>query len=124
MTAPIPLDSVDDVSFGPDGLIPAIIQEASTQRVLMLGYMNAQSLDLTLATGRVVFWSRSRGELWRKGDTSGNIQIVRSLSLDCDGDALLVSVDQTGPACHTGTTSCFDRGSLFVAADPEGDATR
>lgn len=112
--------NISDVAFGPDGLVPAIIQEATTGRVLMLGYMNATSLEQTLSGGRVVFWSRSRGELWRKGDTSGNIQVVQSVSLDCDGDAILVTVNQTGPACHTGDDSCFDRGAFSLPPATEG----
>ena len=103
---------LSDIAFNSDGLIPAIIQDHATSRVLMLGYMNAESLQLTVDTGRVVFWSRSRKELWRKGDTSGHIQLVRSLEVDCDADALLLKVEQVGPACHTGATSCFDVSSL------------
>jgi phosphoribosyl-AMP cyclohydrolase len=93
---------------GPDGLIPAIVQADGTGEVLMLGYMDDESLRRTLTTGRVTFWSRSREEYWRKGDTSGHIQLVRSVALDCDGDALLVRVEQVGPACHTGARTCFD----------------
>jgi len=94
--------------FAADGLIPAVIQEEGTKHVLMLGYMNDEALRRTLTEGRVTFWSRSRRELWRKGDTSGNTQHVRGAALDCDGDALLVTVRQHGPACHTGMHSCFD----------------
>src|SRR3712207_6504433 len=96
------------VRFAANGLLPAIIQEESTGRVLMLGYMNAEALRRTLTEGRVTFWSRSRQEFWRKGDTSGNVQHVRGEALDCDADALLVTVHQVGPACHTGAHSCFD----------------
>lgn len=94
--------------FKHDGLLPAIVQEESTKDVLMLGYMDAEALRRTLTEGRVTFWSRSRQEYWRKGDTSGNAQYVRGAALDCDGDTLLVTVHQVGPACHTGAHSCFD----------------
>ncbi|MEO8529089.1 MAG: phosphoribosyl-AMP cyclohydrolase [Pseudolysinimonas sp.] len=94
--------------FDVNGLIPAIIQEESTKDVLMLGYMDAEALRRTLTEGRVTFWSRSRQEYWRKGDTSGNVQFVRGAALDCDGDTLLVTVHQVGPACHTGAHACFD----------------
>ena len=96
------------VKFAADGLLPAIIQEHGTKDVLMLGYMNEEALRRTLTEGRVTFWSRSRQEYWRKGDTSGNRQYVRGAALDCDADALLVTVDQHGPACHTGAHACFD----------------
>ena len=89
------------------GLVPAIVQDATTQQVLMMAYMNAESLQRTLDTGETVFWSRSRQELWHKGATSGNIQTVREIYADCDGDTLLVMVDPAGPACHTGAVSCF-----------------
>ena len=95
-------------SFGADGLLPAIIQQHDTREVLMLGYMDAEALRRTLTEGRVTFWSRSRQEYWRKGDTSGNHQYVRGAALDCDGDTLLVQVEQLGPACHTGAHACFD----------------
>lgn len=94
--------------FGEGGLIPAIIQQWDSKDVLMLGYMNEEALRRTLTEGRVTFWSRSRQEYWRKGDTSGNRQFVRGAALDCDGDAVLVTVDQHGPACHTGAHACFD----------------
>jgi phosphoribosyl-AMP cyclohydrolase len=105
---------LDRAVFTADGLLPAIIQEESTGRVLMLGYMNEEALRRTLTEGRVTFWSRSRQEFWRKGDTSGNMQFVRSAALDCDGDTLLVTVEQVGPACHTGAHSCFDVDPLDV----------
>jgi phosphoribosyl-AMP cyclohydrolase len=91
----------------PDALIPAIVQDSTTQEVLMLAYMNAQSLELTLTTGKATYWSRSRNELWVKGATSGHYQDVQAISLDCDGDAILIQVIQTGAACHTGVRSCF-----------------
>lgn len=92
----------------PDGLVAAIAQQHDTGEVLMLGWMDEEALRRTLASGRATYYSRSRREYWRKGDTSGHIQEVRSVALDCDGDALLVQVDQTGAACHTGTRTCFD----------------
>ena len=91
------------------GLIPAIVQHAETGEVLMLAYMNAQALHLTLETGQAHFWSRSRGELWHKGATSGNTQHVTGVRVDCDGDALLVRVQPAGPVCHTGERTCFYR---------------
>ena len=101
---------VDDagVVFGADGLIPAIVQDARTRRVLMLGYMDSEALDATRSTGFVHFRSRSRDELWKKGETSGNTLAVESLSTDCDGDALLVLAEPAGPTCHTGARSCWD----------------
>ena len=92
------------------GLVAAVIQQYDTHEVLMVGYMNDEALRRTLTTGRVTFWSRSRQEYWRKGDTSGHVQSVKSLALDCDGDAILVQVDQVGAACHTGKRSCFEEG--------------
>lgn len=93
-----------------DGLICAVIQDATTQRVLMVGWMDEVALGRTLAEGRVTFWSRSRGEYWRKGDTSGHTQHLVDAAIDCDGDAVLLRVIQRGGACHTGETSCFDTG--------------
>ncbi|MCC3274554.1 MULTISPECIES: phosphoribosyl-AMP cyclohydrolase [unclassified Arthrobacter] len=90
------------------GLVAAVVQQYDTNEVLMLGWMDEEALHRTLTTGRVTFWSRSRQEYWRKGDTSGHAQWVKSVALDCDGDALLVRVDQVGAACHTGTRTCFD----------------
>jgi len=90
-----------------DGLVPAIIQDARTSRVLMLGYMNQESLARTLETGRVTFWSRSRSQFWTKGETSGNTLALESIEIDCDGDTLLVSAYPDGPTCHLGRTSCF-----------------
>ena len=92
------------------GLVAAVIQQYDTHEVLMVGYMNDEALRRTLTTGRVTFWSRSRQEYWRQGDTSGHVQYVKSLALDCDGDAILVQVDQVGAACHTGKRSCFEEG--------------
>ena len=96
-----------ELKFDEKGLIPAIVQDHYTKEVLTLAYMNAESLALTIAEGRTVFWSRSRQELWRKGETSGNVQKVVSITADCDGDALVVEVVKNGPACHTGAESCF-----------------
>jgi phosphoribosyl-AMP cyclohydrolase len=90
-----------------DALIPAIVQDSTSKEVLMLAYMNAQSLELTLTTVKATYWSRSRNELWVKGATSGHYQDVQSIALDCDGDALLLQVIQTGAACHTGQQTCF-----------------
>lgn len=104
-----------------DGLIPAIVQDADTSEVLMLGWMNDQALHMTLTTGRAWYWSRSRGEYWRKGDTSGNTQHVVAVALDCDQDALLVTVQQHGPACHTGTRSCFTDRQLPVTQSGHQD---
>ena len=95
-----------------DGLVAAVVQQHDTREVLMLGWMDDEALHRTLTTGRVTFWSRSRQEYWRKGDTSGHAQHVRSVALDCDGDVLLVVVDQVGAACHTGTRTCFDGNDL------------
>jgi phosphoribosyl-AMP cyclohydrolase len=90
-----------------DALIPAIVQDSTSKEVLMLAYMNAQSLELTLTTGKATYWSRTRNELWVKGATSGHYQDVQSIVLDCDGDALVLQVIQTGAACHTGQQTCF-----------------
>ena len=95
------------LKFDEKGLIPAIVQDHYTKQVLTLAYMNAETLALTIAEGRTVFWSRSRQEIWRKGETSGNVQRVVSITADCDADALVVEVVKDGPACHTGTESCF-----------------
>ena len=103
---------VDRITFNERGLVPAIIQQWDTGEVLMLGWMDAEAFRRTMTEGRVTFWSRSRQEYWRKGDTSGNVQFVRGAALDCDGDTLLVKVDQFGVACHTGARSCFDTDPL------------
>ena len=99
----------------PQGLVAAVVQQHGTNEVLMVGWMDDEALHRTLTTGRATYWSRSRAEYWRKGDTSGNVQHVREVRLDCDGDALLVVVDQVGPACHTGAHSCFDADPLLAA---------
>lgn len=103
------------------GLVAAVVQQHDTGEVLMLGWMDDEALHRTLTTGRAWYWSRSRQEYWRKGDTSGNVQRVRSVALDCDGDALLVRVEQVGPACHTGTRTCFEAGGPLPAAVGEPD---
>ncbi|MFG6445710.1 phosphoribosyl-AMP cyclohydrolase [Microbacterium sp. P06] len=100
------------VVFNADGLTPAVIQQWDTREVLMLAWMDAEALRRTLTEGRVTYWSRSRAEYWRKGDTSGHIQLVRGARLDCDGDALLIEVEQIGAACHTGDHTCFDADDL------------
>jgi phosphoribosyl-ATP pyrophosphohydrolase/phosphoribosyl-AMP cyclohydrolase len=97
----------DDLKFNADGLIPAIVQDSGTGRVLMMAYMNRESLAISMSEGRTCFWSRSRAELWRKGETSGNVQSIVSIATDCDADTLLVRVIPAGPACHTGAESCF-----------------
>lgn len=99
--------NVEDVRFGSDGLVVVVAQQHDTREVLMVAYMNAEALRRTLDDGRVTYWSRSRQEFWRKGDTSGNVQHLVSVTADCDADSLLVLVDQVGPACHTGTAQCF-----------------
>ena len=98
-----------EIKFDTNGLIPTIVQDAETKEVLMMAYMNAESLRMTMETGETVFWSRSRSELWHKGANSGNIQKVVEIKVDCDADTLLVSVKPAGPACHTGERTCFYR---------------
>jgi phosphoribosyl-AMP cyclohydrolase len=98
-----------EIKYDANGLVPAIVQDAETSQVLMLAYMNEESLRLTLEKGETVFWSRSRGELWHKGETSGNIQKVIEVRVDCDADTLLILVHPAGPACHTGNQTCFYR---------------
>ena len=100
---------INEIKFDERGLVPAIIQDANTNEVLMMAYMNQESLRLTLEKGETVFWSRSRDELWHKGATSGNIQKVVEVRVDCDADTLLIRVQPAGPACHTGNQSCFYR---------------
>src|SRR5437868_14902265 len=100
---------IDDVRFDERGLVPAVVQDAATGEVLMLAYMNRESLAKTIETNETWFWSRSRSELWHKGATSGNTQRVVDVSLDCDADAVVVFVEPRGPACHTGAVSCFHK---------------
>ena len=115
------------VTFNADGLVPAIAQQAETGEVLMMAWMNREALVETVTTGRVCYWSRSRKGLWRKGESSGQVQRLKELRIDCDGDTLLLLVDQTGVACHTGRRSCFYRSwsddglstTLEVEADPK-----
>ena len=113
---------LDRAVFNADGLLPAIIQQEGTREVLMLGWMDREAMRRTLTEGRVTFWSRSRQEYWRKGDTSGNAQYVKGASLDCDADTLLVQVEQVGVACHTGTRTCFDAHELSPAIGDEPDS--
>ncbi|HAM22915.1 MAG TPA: phosphoribosyl-AMP cyclohydrolase [Actinobacteria bacterium] len=120
MTVPSIDDFLAELDFDDAGLIPAIAQQWDTGQVLMMAWMNSDSVRMTLESGRATYWSRSRGELWRKGDTSGHVQSVRSVSRDCDSDALLLQVDQIGPACHTGRRSCFD--TQTVQVDLQGEA--
>jgi len=108
-----------EIVFDERGLVACVVQDWSTGEVLTLAYMNAAALERTRATGELHLWSRSRGELWHKGATSGNTQAVRALRLDCDGDAVLALVEPAGPACHTGERSCFHRGELEPAAPHE-----
>ncbi|CAN5607768.1 phosphoribosyl-AMP cyclohydrolase [soil metagenome] len=103
---------------GGDGLVVAVAQQHDTGEVLMVGWMDDEALHRTLTTGRVTYWSRSRQVYWRKGDTSGHHQLVKEVRLDCDGDAVLVTVDQLGSACHTGERSCFDAGLLASSVQP------
>jgi phosphoribosyl-AMP cyclohydrolase len=119
---------LDEVKWDDQGLVPAIAQDHATGQVLMMAWMNRESLQLTLQEGRVIYWSRSRGKLWRKGEESGNVQIVKEIRLDCDADVILLSVDQHGGvACHTGRPHCFYKRmhdgawvtDLDVAIDPK-----
>jgi len=110
--------SAPEVRFGADGLVPAIVQDAADGTVLMLGWMDGEALDATIASGEVHFHSRSRDKLWRKGETSGNVLRLVALAADCDADALLVTVEPTGPTCHRGTRTCFD------AAEPTERSAR
>jgi phosphoribosyl-AMP cyclohydrolase len=117
--------ALGEINFGPDGLVAAIAQQHDTGDVLMLAWMNREAVRLTLAEGRACYWSRSRQALWRKGETSGQVQRLRELRLDCDGDAVLLLVEQEGVACHTGRRNCFFRawrdGSWETIAEPEID---
>jgi phosphoribosyl-AMP cyclohydrolase len=116
------------VAFDADGLVPAIAQQHDTGEVLMVAWMNREALLETLSTGRVCYWSRSRRRLWRKGETSGQAQSLVELTIDCDGDTLLLKVDQSGVACHTGRRSCFFRawrnGKLVTIAEPTIDPAK
>lgn len=98
---------LDQLAFNDQGLITAVAQQADTGEILMLAWMNRESLEITLQEGRACYWSRSRQQLWRKGESSGQVQWLKAIRVDCDGDALLLQVDQQGPACHTGRRSCF-----------------
>ncbi len=108
------VSDISTLNFDANGLIPAIVQDETTKQVIMFAWMNHQSLLLTIETGQSVFYSRSRQEIWHKGSTSGNTQTVKSISVDCDSDALLIQVDANGPACHTGLVSCFDTAEIMV----------
>lgn len=100
-------DALDNLKYNAEGLVPAIAQQHDSGEVLMMAWMNRDAIEETLSTGRVCYFSRSRGKLWRKGESSGQVQLLKELRIDCDADTLLVSVDQTGPACHTGRRDCF-----------------
>ena len=113
----------DKLKWTSDGLIPAIIQDAVSGRVLMMAWMNRASLEKTVETGRTWFWSRSRKKFWMKGESSGHVQVVKDIAFDCDGDTLLIRVEQTGAACHEGYQSCFfrsieDRGATWRTTEP------
>lgn len=116
------LDVLDGLKYGDDGLIPAIAQQYDSGEVLMMAWMNRASIEETLHTGRVCYWSRSRQAYWRKGESSGQVQYLKSMAFDCDGDTILLKVDQTGPACHTGRRSCFfhrvDGEQVVIDSDP------
>ena len=109
---------LSELKYDRDGLVTAVIQDRDNNDVLMVGYMNTEAIKATLSTGRVCFWSRSRQKLWIKGETSGHTQTVESIAVDCDGDALLIKVEQQVAACHTGYRSCF-----FREVSPDGDST-
>jgi phosphoribosyl-AMP cyclohydrolase len=113
------MNFLEQLKFNADGLIPAIIQEQSTGRVLMMAWMNREALQRTIQEGKTVFWSRSRQKYWVKGETSGHVQRVKDVSFDCDGDTVLIQVEQTGAACHEGYQSCF-----FRAVNDGGASTR
>ena len=98
---------MENIKYNSEGLIPVIIQQFDTNKVLMLGWMNKDSLEETIKTNRTCFWSRSRQKIWRKGETSGNIQEVKDIKIDCDRDTIIIKVNSKGPACHTGEDSCF-----------------
>lgn len=113
---------IDKLKYNEDGLIPAIAQQHDTNEMLMMAWMNKASIEESLETGRVCYWSRSRQAFWRKGESSGQVQMLKEFRVDCDGDTLLLLVDQTGPACHTGRRSCFYRlakdGELIIDSEP------
>lgn len=113
-----------ELNWNQNGLIPAVVQDISTRQVLMLGWMNSEALQLTMTSGYVTFWSRSRQALWRKGETSGNVMLTSAVFYDCDGDALLVQAAPVGPACHTRNTSCFHQPLEFGAVVAVAEATR
>lgn len=116
------MNFLDQLKFNADGLIPAIIQQQSTGRVLMMAWMNRASLEKTIETGKTWFWSRSRQKFWMKGESSGHVQVVKDLSFDCDGDTVLIQVEQTGAACHEGYQSCFFRslaGDRWKVTEPQ-----
>lgn len=117
--APLAPEVAELLRRTPDGLVPAVVQEFTTGEVLMLAWVDDEALRRTLATGRATYWSRSRKQYWVKGESSGNWQRVREVRLDCDGDTLLFRVDQHGPACHTGSRTCFDAVALPVAGEAE-----
>lgn len=112
----------EDVAWGPSGLVPAVVQDVADGRVLMVAYIDAEALAATLATGEVHFHSRSRDQLWRKGETSGNVLHLQDIEIDCDGDALLLQVAPTGPTCHRNTRSCFDRADAAPKERPHSGA--
>ncbi|CAN5171678.1 phosphoribosyl-AMP cyclohydrolase [soil metagenome] len=118
MDSPLDADIAARLSRGPDGLVPAVVQQHDSGAVLMLGWMDDEALHRTLTTGRATYWSRSRQEHWVKGETSGHRQWVREVRLDCDGDTLLVRVEQEGPACHTGADTCFAADLLLASPTP------
>ena len=113
------MNILSELKYDRDGLVTAVIQDDTNNEILMVGYMNTEAIKETLTTGRVCFWSRSRQKLWIKGETSGHTQTVKSIAVDCDGDALLIKVEQNVAACHTGYRSCF-----FREVSPDGASTR
>lgn len=118
--SPLDPDIAGRLTRNADGLVCAVVQDDASEDVLMVAWMDDEALRRTLTEGRVTYWSRSRQEYWRKGDTSGNVQYVGSVALDCDGDALLVRVHQIGPACHTGARTCFEAGGELAARTDRG----
>jgi len=126
-TSRVLTDTLDALKYNNAGLVPAIAQDAASGAVLMLAWMNRESIEATLTSGRVTYYSRSRNELWRKGDTSGHIQTLKHMQIDCDGDTLLLQVEQTGSACHTNRRHCFyidvdqENQSVVVTSDAESE---